>query len=139
LAGFPWEFAFFANGHEARAEAVGHGGGEDETAGVNPDDFVDFDIAGSGAELGDGFAEEQSVGENGGDVFEDDSRFWEIDHITDGGAELFGGGHWARSVCSGCGEWKCEFAQDARSRLVALFLAGGKWSIEWRCFVLPTT
>jgi hypothetical protein len=51
LAGFPGEFAFFANGDEACAEAVGDGGGEDEAAGVYADNFVYFYAAG-------GFAEE---------------------------------------------------------------------------------
>lgn len=92
LAGFPGEFAFFADGDEAGAEAVGDGGGEDEAAGIDADDFVDFDAACGIAEEGDGVAEEGGIGEDGGDVFEDDSGFGEVDDIADGGAEE--GGVW---------------------------------------------
>lgn len=90
-AGAPGEFAAFADGDEAGVEAVGDGGGEDEAAGVDADDFVDFRGAGGFAEEADGFAEEVGVGEDGGDVAEEDAGFGEIGDIADGGAQGWGG------------------------------------------------
>lgn len=92
LVGGPREFAFFADGDEASVEDLGDAGGEDEAAGVDADDFIDFGAAcGVGKELEGGFKEGR-VAEDGSDVFEEDAGFGEIGDIADGGIEV-GGGH----------------------------------------------
>lgn len=84
LASFPWEFAFFADEDETAAEAVGDGGGEDEAASVDADDFIDWVVLEGFAEAVDGEFEQRAIGKDGGDVFEDDAWGGEIDDIADG-------------------------------------------------------
>lgn len=88
--GEPREFAFFADGYKADAKAVCDGGGKDETACIDADDFLDGLVTGGGAEEGNGLVEEGGVREDGGDVFEEDARLRKIWHIANGRTE--GGG-----------------------------------------------
>jgi len=54
--GGPREFALFADGDEAGSEGDGYGCAEDEAAGVDADDFVDFlAVSGFGEEFDGAF------------------------------------------------------------------------------------
>gem|GEM_PF-6985925 len=46
----PREFTFLTNGDKARTKNLSYSCGENKPAGINPDDFVDFMITGSGSE-----------------------------------------------------------------------------------------
>jgi hypothetical protein len=54
----PGEFAFFTNGDETGAENLSDPSGENEAAGVDSDDFVNFfALSGFGEEVHGGFEE----------------------------------------------------------------------------------
>lgn len=86
--GGPGEFAFFTDRDEAGAEPVGDDGAENEPAGVDANDLVNFVVAGGFDESPGGDAPEFGIAEDGGDVFEDDAGFWEIRDIADAGVEF---------------------------------------------------
>ena len=58
------------------------------------------------AEKRDGLAKQRGVGEDWGDVLEDDPGLREIDHVTDGGTE--GVGHHGRNVGHRLSAGKCK-------------------------------
>ncbi len=68
------QFPFLPHGNEAAAEMMGGGGAEDESAGVDADDLVDFPPVGVLEQAFDGEPEEGSIAEDGGDVLEEDAQ-----------------------------------------------------------------
>lgn len=115
----PGEFAFFTDGDEAGVEDLGDSGGEDEAAGVDADDFVDFfALGGIGKELKGGF-EEGGVSEDGGDVLEEDSGLGEIGDVPDGGVEVCCGGH-GGDARRNSGKGKVDIGRDSLSALERL-------------------
>ncbi|MFT6180955.1 MAG: hypothetical protein ACJAQT_001925 [Akkermansiaceae bacterium] len=93
LVSGPRELSFFTNGNEARVEVLSDSSGKDETAGIDPDDFVDLGVTGGGGEECDGGLKERGIPEDGRDVFEKDSRFREIGDIANRGVKVGGIGH----------------------------------------------
>ena len=81
------KFSRFADGDEADTEFVGDDGAEEETSGVDGDDFINLERLDAFEEGIDGEFEEGWVGENRGDVFEENSWFGEIGDIADGVVE----------------------------------------------------
>ena len=67
-----------ADGDEAGVEAVGEGGAEDEAAGLDAEDEVDFAADVVGGEGVDELGEAGLVAEEGGDVVEEDAGFGEV-------------------------------------------------------------
>lgn len=91
ILGLKGEFTLFADGDEADAQLVGDGGAEKEAACVDADDFVWAQRFAGPEEEVYGLAEEGAIGEEGGDVFENDAGLGEIGYIADGFCEAFRG------------------------------------------------
>ena len=86
----PWEFAWFTHGDESGIEVDCYGGGKDKTPSVNPYDFIDGCVSSCSGEKIDGELEKLGVGENWGNVFKNNARFWEIDDVADVVADEIG-------------------------------------------------
>lgn len=89
------KFSFFTDGHKADAHRVGDGRPEQEAARIDADDFVRLQFPAGCEERIDGHPESRPIGQDRGDVFEDDARFWKIGHVADGNTERteWVGGH----------------------------------------------
>src|SRR5215204_4536794 len=81
------QLAGLADGEEAGPEVVGHRGGQDEAAGLDADDLVDVAPAEVDHRLVDHRGEGDLVGQQRGDVLEDDPRLGEVGHVADEGPQ----------------------------------------------------
>src|SRR5918997_1344735 len=81
------QLAGLADGDEAGSEVVGDRGGEDEAAGLDPDHLVDVAAAEVDDRLVDHRGEADLVGQQRGDVLEDDPFLGEVGHVTDEGPQ----------------------------------------------------
>src|SRR5919107_3420031 len=81
------QLAGLTDGDEAGPEVVGDRRGEDEPARLDADDLVDV----AAAEVDDGLVDHRReadlVGQQRGDVLEDDPRFGEVGHVADQGPQ----------------------------------------------------
>src|SRR5262249_52027941 len=87
--GFVRKLAALANWHKTDAKLVGDCRSEKKSAGVDPDDFVDFFSAATFQKQINRSAEESRITQNRRDIFEDDSFLRKIRHVADAGAEFF--------------------------------------------------
>lgn len=90
LEGVEGQFALLADGDDARTEAEGDGGGEEEAAGVDAGDEIDLAWFPRADEVVDAGGEEGGVGEERGDVLELDPGLGEVGDVADGGLEVGG-------------------------------------------------
>src|SRR5512132_3745290 len=81
------QLAGLADGDEAGAEVVGDRRGQDEPAGLDADHLVDVAAAEVDDRLVDHRREADLVGQQRGDVLEDDPRLWEVGHVADEGPQ----------------------------------------------------
>src|SRR5215217_3469207 len=77
------QLAGLADGHEAGPEVVGDRRGQDEPAGLDPDHLVDVAPAEMDDRLVDHRREGDLVGQQRGDVLEDDPRLGEVRDVAD--------------------------------------------------------
>lgn len=86
--GLVGEFSFFTNGNEGNAEEGGDGGAEDEAPGFDGGDGGEVVVAMALGEEGEGALKEFGIFEDRGDVFEQDPRLGEVGDVADGGFEI---------------------------------------------------
>src|SRR5215217_3176078 len=81
------QLAGLADGEEAGPEVVGDRGGQDEPAGLDADHLVDVAAAEVDHRLVDDRGEGDLVGQQRGDVLEDDPRLGEVGDVADQGPQ----------------------------------------------------